>query len=129
MDGVLEAEATYPVILDTTISPPIIVCPFWGVEEYSRSEWRERLRVGFDAAIDEVTKSIAPPNLKGEWGAASWKYALWLGDEVVVALEETNYEEARVPFLVIACTPRSAWAEDQHRGLTARLFSGPDDAD
>jgi len=128
MAGVFEAEAPYPVVLDTTITPPIIVCPFWGVEGCSRSEWRRRLRVGFDAAIEEVTSSIDSPKAKGEWGTASWAYAFWLGSEVVVSLEETNYEDSRVPFLAVACATRKVWSQDQHRGLTARLFSGPDDA-
>jgi hypothetical protein len=52
-----------------------------------------------------------------------------LGKEVVVSVEETNYEDARVPLLVVACVSRDYYDMEPAKGLTARCFSGPDDAD
>ncbi|HKY35210.1 MAG TPA: hypothetical protein VJN18_04670 [Polyangiaceae bacterium] len=128
MQGLVEAAASYPVILDTIIAPPLVLCPFWSVEDYPRAQWRERLRASFEQALREVVADFREPDDRGEWGRGAWAFAGWLGGAVVVSVEETNYEDARVPFLVLACSSRDS-EKQIPGGLTARCFSGLDDAD
>lgn len=129
VDGLVEAQADYPVVFDSIIQPPIILCPFWSAEDHPRPEWRKELRARFEQVLEEVSAEYRSADDHREWGKASWAYALWSGRGVVVSVEETNYEDARVPLLVVACSSREGYESEPPRGLTARCFSAPDDAD
>lgn len=129
VDGLVEAQADYPVIFDSIIRPPIILCPFWSAEDHPRMEWRKELRTQFEQVLQEISVEYRSPDDHREWGKASWAYAIWSGKGVVVSVEETNYEDARVPLLVVACSSHQVHESEPMRGLTARCFSGPDDAD
>ena len=118
-----EVGAPYTIMLDEELSPPTALCPLYGVEEVSREARRSVLRQLLEPAKDLLISVIGSPTFVGVWGDDKWAFALWARDSIVVSLEETNYEEARVPFVVLAASSREQG--DLSRGLTPRCYPPP----
>ncbi len=120
--GLWEADARYSLYLARTLVPPMIMSIFWSVEDLPQDIWRERLREDFKKCLFMVTSRLGVPRLSAAWGEPSWAYAIWATEHVWISLEETDYQEDRVPCLALACIPRDSATGDPKQGLTARLY-------
>ncbi len=120
VSGIWEAGDRYPVALDSSMQPPIILCPFLGTDESPRLERRKMLRSSFDAMLARMRGQIGPEAVLLTWAKDDWAAAIWRGPHVLLSMEETNYEN-ETPFLALACVDSSGVLPAE--GLTARAFA------
>src|SRR5262249_15857169 len=114
-EGLWEARAPYPVVLDRVELPPIILCPLIGTEDISRATAREFIHTKNVSATSLLSDAIGPPEQSFTWAPQKWGVSIWSGNGgVAVSLEETDYEVQGLPLLVIACDVKDAQAIREH---------------
>lgn len=122
VSGLWEMGERYPIVLDTIVQPPIVLCPFLGTEEVARSERRRVLRESYESMRRVLLEVLGDSCVSLEWSASAWAATIWERECVSLSVEEASYE-GEAPFLAVVCEEKRAHSAPPSVGLSARLSS------